>query len=120
MTIHFASITDELLGPLPASFGLVTEAMTELKTLLGVDSYNDMGKADEHRQRLMELESRLEQGLALDLTTSADVAQAPLAVRQAWYAAYLGAWHYVDTVGHADDILSTVELHPTAFSYPPL
>ena len=32
-------------------------------------------------------------------------------MRKAWYAAYLGAWHYVDTVGSADDILTTVELH---------
>ena len=77
MTIHFAAITDEL-GPLPASFGLVTQAMSQLKDLLGVDSYNDMGKAEQHRQQLIALEARLEQDLALPLQTTGDIAAAPL------------------------------------------
>ena len=55
--LHGAS--DELLGDLPESFSLVSKAMTRLKTLLDVDSYNDTGKAAAHRSELDRLENEL-------------------------------------------------------------
>jgi hypothetical protein len=112
----FPASNDDLLGPLPASFGPLAETLRELVALLAVDSYTDMGKATEaQRQQLKQLEATLAAELTPTLQTTTEkplphdwVATAPSSVREAWYSACLALPHYADTVGPPEEHLSTI------------
>ena len=118
MPIFGAHLTDELLGPLPASFASVTATMTRLKELLAVDSYNDMGLAEQHREELFALEKQLENDLAIplvsDFADGQQIRDIPVSVRRAWFAAFCHEWHYRDSVGDysipGEEILTTMPL----------
>ena len=84
MTEPFSHLNDDLLGALPAHYADITKHLQELVELIAVDSYEDMGKAEQHRARLLELENNLADTLTPALQPTADCSLAPLDVRQSW------------------------------------
>ena len=99
-----------LLGQLPRNFAEVVQKLQRLKQLLGVDSYNDMGQADEHRDELQQLEDELEAILKPQVHEDGALNDCPHGLREAWLGAVIAANDYAASVGFPEETQASCEL----------